>query len=90
MCNLFVFMTTDRSGLIKVPDNVLCDFPPLVAKVEVKTARGFDVIVQVFAGSMSNGFSGITGVPLIDFFNLPLVKCEKSIFEGYADRKSVV
>lgn len=90
MCNLFVFMTTDKSGLIKVPDNVLCDFPPLVGKVEIKTNKGFDVIVQIFAGGVNPlGFSGVAAVPLLDFFNLPLVKCEKSIYEGFATSQDV-
>ena len=74
--SLFVFMTTDKSSVIKVRDAGLCQFPPLAFKVEVLTPKGYVVIVQVFNGNKTD-VTNVTPVTLVEFMNNPLVRCDK-------------
>lgn len=76
--SLFVFMTADKSSVIKVRDAGLCQFPPLVFKVEVLTPKGYAVIVQVFNGNKTD-VKNVTPVALVEFMNNPLVRCDKSV-----------
>ena len=78
MSNLFVFMTPDKTSVIKVPDNSLNLFPALAFKIEVLTPKGFSVIVQVFAGNVALS-NNVAAVPLVQFMNDPLVRCEKAV-----------
>jgi len=78
MSSLFVFMTTDKTSVIKVRDAGLSQFPPLAFKVEILTPKGFSVIVQVFNGSNTE-VKNVVAVPLVTFMNNPLVRCDKAV-----------